>query len=229
MLSFMAATTDSGSSASAYGVANGLTQLGSTIMAGESSQADQGTSITGGLNVIFSFGGLKSFISTLNLATRSLDIRMPKLPEGMGDPVLYRQTGKDKWVPVEVQSYGDWVLKAHLVTFGYYQIFAPIVSLPYSFGDVYVFPNPTKNGDIPTLHVEVGLSDNVTTRIYDVAGDLVYEKRIDDKISLVNGKPSYEHAMDPSLFKSGVYVGVVTAEKAGKETIRKKYRFSVMK
>jgi hypothetical protein len=57
----------------------------------------------------------------------------------------------------------------------------------------------------------------------------VYESRIDENHVVVNGKPSYEHALPPAKFKSGVYNGVVTAEKGGKETIRKKFKFSVVK
>jgi hypothetical protein len=79
------------------------------------------------------------------------------------------------------------------------------------------------------LHVEVGQSDEVTTRIYDVSGELVYETRIDSEITVVNGKPCYEYKLDQANLKAGVYIGVVTAQKQGKETIRKRYRFTVIK
>jgi hypothetical protein len=108
-------------------------------------------------------------------------------------------------------------------------VFTPIVGLPFSFGEVYVYPNPTTKGNVPTLHAEVGAADKVTTRVYDISGDLVFEARIDANHVVVNGKPAYEYMMDLNRFKSGVYNGVVTAEKAGKDVIRKKFKFTVVK
>jgi hypothetical protein len=126
-------------------------------------------------------------------------------------------------------AYANNTLTSTVYHYGFYQVYSPIAGLPFAFGEVYVFPNPSKSGDIPTLHVEVGAADKVTVRIYDISGDLVYQGRVDENQLLVNGKPSYEHAMNSSKFKSGVYNGVVTAEKAGKDIIRKKFRFSVVK
>ncbi len=62
-----------------------------------------------------------------------------------------------------------------------------------------------------------------------MAGDLAYEARIQEEAVAIKGKPAYEHRMDPNLFKTGVYIGVVTAEKSGKNTLRKNFRFSVIK
>jgi hypothetical protein len=144
------------------------------------------------------------------------------------NPQLYRKISDKKWVPLP-GSFSNGTLKVQVYHYGFYQVFSPIAGLPFSFGEVYVFPNPSKNGDVPTIHVEVGSADKVTARIYDSAGDLVFEKRIDENHVVINGKPAYEYGMEPSQFKSGVYNGVVTAEKGGKETIRKKFKFTVIR
>jgi hypothetical protein len=155
-------------------------------------------------------------------------IQAPLDEEKMAGAELYRQVDAGKWAPVPGTLTGT-VLTATVYHFGFYQVFSPIPNLPFVFGEVYVFPNPTRDGEVPTIHVEVGQADTVTARVYDVAGDLVYNERVDGSHIVVAGKAAYEHAMNPSKFKSGIYHGVVTATKGGKETIRKKFRFSVVK
>ncbi len=149
--------------------------------------------------------------------------KIPKLPPNAQNAVLYKKKGFRYWEPVPDQKIIDGNIFVNDPGNGIYQVFATIVNYPYSFGEVYVFPNPVTNKAM--LHVEIGQSDVVSTRIYDVAGDLVYQAKIDNEITIVNGKPCYEYPIDPSRFKPGQYIGVVTAEKNGKETIRKRYRF----
>lgn len=109
---------------------------------------------------------------------------------------------------------------------GHYRVMATITDMPFAFGEVYVFPNPVESQDDPILHVEIGQADSVSTRIYDAAGDLVHEARVDSQIVLVNGKSAYRHPLAIKRIKPGVYIGVVTATKNGKETVRKRYRFT---
>jgi hypothetical protein len=144
------------------------------------------------------------------------------------NPQLYRKISDKKWIPLP-GSFSNGTLKVPVYHYGFYQVFSPILGLPFSFGDVYVFPNPSKKGDVPTLHIEVGAADKITARIYDIAGDLVFDGRVDDNHVVVNGKPAYEYGMKPGQFKSGVYNGTVTAEKGGKDTIRKTFKFAVVK
>ncbi|MCG3205852.1 MAG: hypothetical protein KCHDKBKB_02575 [Elusimicrobia bacterium] len=143
--------------------------------------------------------------------------------------ILYFQQGPHDWRAVPNQYFVDGRVKAVLTSFGHYQLFTPIPNLPFAFGEVYVFPNPTPKGTVPTLHIEVGKANKVSTRIYDVSGDLVFQSSITSEITVVDGQPCYEVSLDPHLFKAGVYIGVVTAEKEGKETIRKQYRFTILK
>jgi len=161
-------------------------------------------------------------------------VEYPALPPGSGTPALFRNISADNWVMVPEQRFADLKIRARLSYYGYYEVFIPNLNLPYSlgelaFGDVYVYPNPVKGGETPVLHVEIGKVDVIRMRIYDIAGDLVFEGRIDAAVKVVNGLPAYEQSVDPSRFKSGAYIGVVTAEKAGKEAARKKFRFSVIK
>jgi hypothetical protein len=144
------------------------------------------------------------------------------------NPQLYRKVSEKRWIPLP-GTYSNLTLKVPVYHYGFYQVFSPIAGLPFSFGEVYVYPNPTTQGNIPTLHVEVGAADRVTARLYDISGDLVVDERIDNNHIVVNGKPAYEYAMDINKFKSGVYSGVVTAEKAGRDVIRKKFKFTVVK
>jgi hypothetical protein len=169
---------------------------------------------------------LKRIFSSEPSVAKVIDI--PVADEKLENPQLYRRVSEKKWIPLP-GTYNGVTLTVAVYHYGFYQVFSPISGLPFAFGDVYVYPNPSKDGDIPTLHVEVGQADKAMVRVYDISGDLVYESRIDENHVVVNGKPSYEHALPPAKFKSGVYNGVVTAEKGGKETIRKKFKFSVVK
>jgi hypothetical protein len=190
---------------------------------GNPTQPTSGSIPGGGVNVTLGLG-----LPAGTDVGDPLFLNLPPLPPGSGPPVLYEFVN-GAWQKVLNQTAGGGWLMAHLDDYGYYQIFAPILDQPFSFGEVFVYPNPTKDVQVPTLHIEVGQADKVTTRVYDVSGGLVFEGRVDELIVTVNGKLSYEYAFDPKLFTSGVYTGEVTAEKAGIATIRKEYRFTVIK
>ena len=143
--------------------------------------------------------------------------------------VLYRMVSPDNWVPVENQQADENGITAMLMTYSIYQFFVPIADYPFILGEVYSYPNPVRKNQTAILHVEVGMADAVRTRVYDAAGDLVWESRIDNSVVMVNGKPAYEMPMDMSRLTSGVYRGYVTAEKNGEETLRKSYTFSVIR
>lgn len=162
---------------------------------------------------------------------RTRMVTLPAIPENVGAPFLSHQVGPKQWQPVQDQKFINGQIVAQLKSTGYYQVFAPLVNsqVPFSFGEVFVFPNPTREGQIPTLHIEVRRSDEVTARIYDVSGDLVFETRINGEPIVVDGNLAYEVPLNANLFKSGVYVGAVTAKREDKETIRKSFRFSVLK
>lgn len=98
--------------------------------------------------------------------------------------------------------------------------------------EVYSFPNPAVGGARPTLHVEVGVADRVTIRVYDIAGQPVHEATLDGPPAVINDgsgpQYAYEHAWEGHI-PSGVYLYTVTAEKAGQGTIRKAGKLAVVR
>lgn len=167
-------------------------------------------------------------LSSLDVRTSQRRVRLPAPGPSAGTPILYQHDG-NRWRRVAAQNYHEGRIDARLPIFGFYQLFTPIKNLPFDFGEVYVYPNPSREGDVPTLHIEIGQAESLSTRIYDVSGDLVYESSINDAPIVVEGRPAYEHPLDADRFRPGVYIGVVTAEKSGRETVRKKFRFTVVK
>lgn len=155
--------------------------------------------------------------------------RLPPLPEGTENPVLYRQRGPRDWVRADGQQVVQGAIFLDAPVNGYYRVFASVLNRPFAFGDIHVDPNPVHEGVTPILRVGIGKVQDLSTRIYDISGDLVFEARIDTEIKVIHGKPTYEYPLDPTRFKSGVYLGVVTAIKDGKETIRQHYRFTVVR
>ncbi len=152
-------------------------------------------------------------------------LHLPLLQAGMF-PVVYRfNTTSKSWTPMPSQGEGT----VCLTEAGIYQVFAQRAGGKSAFGEVYVYPNPTRSGQSGTLHIELPQMDKVTVRIYDVAGELVYSADDFTRPQVINGRSSYERPLESSHFKAGVYLGVVTAQKAGQDEIRHKFRFSVLR
>lgn len=215
------------SEAKNFAVLNGLSPVGDPIhLSSPDNEAQEGDPIPGGFMAEISLPSLMSKFGSI--FGQSTKISLPNPPLNSGNLVFYRFEGTSNWTPIQSQII-DNQLMVRFDYYGYYQAFVPILNQPFSFSDVYVFPNPSREGDIPTLHIEVGRADRISVRIYDVAGDLVYETTISESPVAIDGKSAYEHALDPKAYKSGVYVGVVTAEKADQETIRQKFRFTIEK
>ena len=72
----------------------------------------------------------------------------------------------------------------------------------------------------PTIHFESGIADFLEIRIYDIAGDLVHNARIDSQPVVVDNKYAYEYTWNTTGIASGVYIYVGVAKKAGKADIR---------
>ena len=178
-----------------------------------------------------------SFLLGFDDAARALGVaavdkffRISPPPPGAGTPEVYYRYQDGDWRKVANQRYIDqraiYVIPSF---FGYYQVFAAANNLPFDFGEVYVYPNPVRGHQQPILHVEVGAAERVRTRIYDVSGDVVFEGDVDTTPIIKGSKIAYELPLDPNRFRPGVYIGVVTAYREGRETIRRQYRFTVIK
>jgi hypothetical protein len=223
-MSFAAQSSFVTEQADNFGAANDLAGVGPVLLVSDRSQMEGGT-LTPCLETRFHIGAWRTRITR---AQSRIVIGLPGLPASAGIPALYRQVD-DGWAIVPNQSSTRNELTTCLGNYGHYRVFVPILDQPYRFGEVYVFPNPVKGEQKSTLHIEVGQSDKITTRIYDVSGDLVYSAQILETPIPVAGRLAYEHVLDTSRFRAGSYIGVITAEKTGKTPVRKNFRFSVIK
>lgn len=179
------------------------------------------------VSFMFGFGDGSA---ALAITSGDMFVRLTPPPPGSGMPEVYYQYAPNDWRRVANQRLIDD--KALFVVpsfFAFYQVFAVAAEIPFSFGEVYVYPNPSGVGDTPVLRVEIGLADSLSTRIYDVSGDLVLEGRLDGAPVVGDGKVAYEMKLATEKLRSGVYIGVVTAEREGKQAIRRQYRFTVVK
>jgi len=62
-----------------------------------------------------------------------------------------------------------------------YPIAAPMVITAdptFILREIYVFPNPAKDGKSPIIRALVGIADKVEIRIYDLAGELVSSEQL---------------------------------------------------
>lgn len=108
---------------------------------------------------------------------------------------------------------------------------APVVNSEFKLGEVYVYPNPAKSGQIPTFHVEAGLADTVKITVYTVSGDIAHNYTITGQPGTVNDGNGLDYAYEYAWrghIPSGVYYFIAEAQKAGKK-LRKTGRFAVVR
>ncbi len=234
-------SVDTAASVSSFADQNALTSVGVSILFDEQIPSDTTVSAqtSSCLLLNFVFDGSWQMISSTGTGYQI------QLAQSVSYPVLYYLQGETKWTRVNGQSLDNKILSACVSSAGFYQVFdsesgsavppatvSPAPASPTSaltLGAVYVFPNPSKAGNVPTLHVECEPADKISFRLYDVSGTLVYEGRIEEAPSLIGGKNVYEHVLPAKKFRSGTYHGVVTAEKSGHDPLRKKFSFAVVK
>lgn len=96
---------------------------------------------------------------------------------------------------------------------------APAADAAFRLGEVFAFPNPSRRGQGPVLHVECGLADSVEFRFYDLSGALVHEGKVQDPPQVLEGRYAYEYKWDAGDLASGVYIYRVTAKKAGERDL----------
>lgn len=109
---------------------------------------------------------------------------------------------------------------------------APLAADPgFKLGEVYCYPNPSKKTN-PSFHMETGLADKVELKVYDTAGDLVYETVLTGTPQVIDDgqgpQYAYEYLWDVRNIGSGVYIFSMTAKK-GDKTLRKSGRCAVIK
>jgi hypothetical protein len=173
------------------------------------------------------------------LFASAVTIELPFSPPEGGE------VGIHTWDPLEqdwvaLRGEVDWTrrkVRARTTHFSLYQAMAPAprpsaASAEFGMHNAYVYPNPARGGARPTLHVEAGLADGLKIRIYDVAGRLVHEARIEDAPGIVNDgsgpKYAYEYTWEGHI-PSGVYFYAVEADKAGQGSVRRMGRMAVVR
>ncbi|MBI4802646.1 MAG: VCBS repeat-containing protein [Elusimicrobia bacterium] len=115
----------------------------------------------------------------------------------------------------------------HFTLFGLFQ--EQLVSEELRLGELYVYPNPVRGNDRPTLHIEAGKADRLEIRIHDLAGDLIHSIDINSLPSIVDGKYVYRYQWDTAGVPSGIYIFLVKAVKAGQGSVKGKGKIALIK
>ncbi|MFA6317455.1 MAG: T9SS type A sorting domain-containing protein, partial [Elusimicrobiota bacterium] len=113
----------------------------------------------------------------------------------------------------------------HFTLFGLFQESYP--SAPDS-AKVYVFPNPARQGEMPTFHVETQ-AKTVEIRVFSMGGTLMRTKTIEGPAQLVDGTYAFRYTLDPAGLPAGVYLYTVLAQRNGLPDLRAKGRFGLIR
>lgn len=104
-------------------------------------------------------------------------------------------------------------------------------SSAFALGEVYVYPNPAKGGQVPTFHIEVGIADSVKITVYTVSGDVAHAYTMSGSPGTVDdghgAEYAYEYAWNGHI-ASGVYYYAIEAKKDGKK-LRKTGKLAVIR
>jgi len=206
---------------------NGMTQVGAFYVYLQGAQhKNDGTLLpNNGLDV--NVMASSTFSALASLISGNGFIRLPSTGlANSGPPRLYYQVGPNDWRPVEHQSNQSHMVTATLTRFGYYAVFATLSNPPFLLENVNVSPNPWPDGQRATIRAQVLLADRLTYRIYNIAGVRVASGRFDSQPKAENGASTYEAPLRPEDFPPGVYVCIVTAEKANHEATSKRCEFT---
>jgi hypothetical protein len=127
-----------------------------------------------------------------------------------------------------ITFYVDEVCYDEMTPTSGYSIFAAPADASFAEREIYVYPNPAKEGKKPTVHVEAGAADKVELYFYDVAGDLQDSVEITDAPSIIDGQYAYEYQWDTADQASGVYIVRIIATK-GSDKLKLTKKFAVVK
>ncbi|OGS23045.1 MAG: hypothetical protein A2252_07965 [Elusimicrobia bacterium RIFOXYA2_FULL_39_19] len=113
-----------------------------------------------------------------------------------------------------------WVDCATGDGFGYFKV-KKGPDATFKLREVYAYPNPAKNGVNSIIHIECGIADNVEIKLYNIAGELVSEKKIDGTDwQVMDNKYCYEYTVMANTIASGVYIYYIDAQKSGEKPIK---------
>ncbi|MBI4655891.1 MAG: VCBS repeat-containing protein [Elusimicrobia bacterium] len=144
----------------------------------------------------------------------------------------YNQT-TNQWE--EMQTTVDKILKLAKAWTNHFSIYTVMVlDMPgeeFQMGEVYVFPNPAKDLEKPTFHIETGIADRVKIIVYTVSGRLAHEYTITGMPQAIddgNGLSyAYEYTWTENI-PSGVYYYLIETEKSDQK-LKTKGKFAVIR
>jgi hypothetical protein len=180
----------------------------------------------------------------ISLPYESYDPKKEKLQ------VAYWNPSSKDWEPlISTLDTAEKVVKAKVGHFSLYQVVvstiaevkavrpsgeAPVVvtqdvgpSSAFTPGETYVYPNPAKNGAVPSFHIECGIADSVDIKIYTVSGREAHEATLTAMPAVIDQRYAYEYAWRGHI-PSGVYLYFIEARKGGQK-IKKTGKFAVVR
>lgn len=101
----------------------------------------------------------------------------------------------------------------------------------FALREIFVYPNPAKNGAVPTLHIETGIADRVQVKIYDLAGHLKVDTTLTGSPSLIDSGNGLQYAYEwawTDHIASGVYFYQVETHSGG-QTLKARGKFAVIR
>jgi hypothetical protein len=167
-------------------------------------------------------------------ATITVPYDKASIPPGKteNDLVIYNwNETAGAWIPLATTILNGRA-QADTWHFSLYQVMAsgvnPLAASAFALHQFYVYPNPARGGNRPTLHIECGIGDGVDIRIYDVAGELRHSAHIAGGPTVSAPQYAYEYVWNMSGAGSGVYTAVVEARKGG-AVIKATKKFAIIK
>lgn len=107
-------------------------------------------------------------------------------------------------------------------------------SLPdkaFALREVFVFPNPSRQGQKPVFHVEAGLAQGLVITIYDLSGEMLYRRVLNATPQIIarGAAPqyAYEYTLEEPL-PTGVYLYLIEAQ-WDNLALKRAGRFSVVR
>ena len=101
----------------------------------------------------------------------------------------------------------------------------------FRLGEVYVYPDPARGGEMPVFHIECGIADSVKITIYTVSGRQAHEAALGGLPAALDDGNGLSYAYEyiwRGHIPSGVYLYAIEAQKSGRK-LKKTGKFAVVR
>ncbi|MFQ6043052.1 MAG: gliding motility-associated C-terminal domain-containing protein, partial [Candidatus Poribacteria bacterium] len=96
--------------------------------------------------------------------------------------------------------------------------------------EVIAYPNPAKNEDVVTIRFKLTRTADVTLKIYNVAGEIIYTEERKNAIGRINEWFAWDGKNQAKLpVASGVYIYILEAESSAGQKVRRSGKIAVVK